>query len=119
MYSVPDKRRSRKVIAFFATAAVIIVSLVVAIIAVSTNKTSEVSIAGEEDNTSFTISEDAGDTENIKETTKEEPGAADVVVSTDVKELPTTGPVDLLAVALALGGLTTLATAIIMSKIEA
>lgn len=124
-----DKKERNKIIAIAAAAATLILVLVVAIIVVATKKPAE-NIGGNE-NSSFAIEEE-NEGEAVEEPTEEtESGASELgslTTETIVAEEPTTdkapaeiastGPEDILPVALVLGILTTAATAVVMKKAE-
>lgn len=122
-----EKKQRSRVIAVATSLAVVIVLLVVAIIVTATNKTSseeevisadteletnDSPIAKQEDNSSD--KNKASDTAT-KTTEKSSKTAAKVET---VSKLPTTGPVDMLPIALVLGMLTTGATYFAMAKRE-
>ena len=117
-----EKKDRRKVITIATAIVVVVLILIVAIIVVATRKSTANNSVGGDKNTSFTIDE----TEDKKADEKAEETAEVVAITTVETEkpatveakadIPTTGPDDFVSTAVALGSLTTAATAYIMSR---
>ncbi len=122
-----EKKQRSRVIAVATSLAVVIVLLVVAIIVTATNKTSsEEEVVGAEteletNDSPIAKQEDHSDDKNkaASAPAKTEEKASKAVAKVEtVSKLPTTGPVDMLPIALVLGMLTTGATYFAMAKRE-
>lgn len=112
-----EKKDRRKVIIIATATVVLILALIVAIIVVATNKTSRPNVGGE-DNSSFVIENTSKPekTEVVSNTKAAEPAKTTTPVTTKAEEMPSTGPEDILPLALVLGMIATVATSAVITR---
>ena len=128
MYNLEiEKKQRRKVVAIASATVALILLLIVAIVVVATSKSSRQNIGGD-NNGSFSIveSEKAEEKAEAKTEEKKEEKPATVAESskpqaaatpaTATSKMPSTGPEDLMPLAVLLGGLTTAGTAVLVKR---
>ncbi|MBQ9018009.1 hypothetical protein IJ118_03025 [Candidatus Saccharibacteria bacterium] len=121
-----ETKERRKVVLFAAATAAVILALIVAIVVVATNKANRNAEVSTTDKASFSIEESGEKSEGDKNestvgtvstkastATTAKPATTTTATATD---LPSTGPEDLLPLAVSLGGLTTAASAFIVKR---
>lgn len=116
-----EKKERRKIVISSSAIMAVILVLVVAIIVVATTKGQENSVSN--DGSAFTLSENADkpaeETENkSSEKAESKPTSTNAATSSNATtdKIAETGPEDLLPLALAMGGMTTVATTLLFSK---